>query len=453
MNEIDRQLRDLLEAAVGEPPHRVTVEAVRRRVVRRRVIESIAGAAAVAIIAAAVPVGIGALGRGPEPSAAGSMVPTVYVLSSQGTLTPVPTTTDVPGKPIQVGPEFGEPLMMAMTPDGKTIYVADGLDSVTPVSTVTNTAGKPIPLDDQQPAQILITPDGKTAYVLSIAEAPAPTVTPIATATNKPGKAIGMGTPDGTPDLMAITPDGKTLYVIFSIPSGPASTYYVLPISTATNMPRKPIKIDMYLPQSITMAPDGKTAYIVGLTNGNQGNQSEVIPLSTATNTPGEPVAVDKTAIAQAITPDGKTLYLSDAGSGNGVIPFATATNTFGRLIKISDGTVIAVTPDSSTVYVSSGPPNGLLHSDCPGPGEVTPISTATNVPGRPIQVACGAGIGAITTDGKTLWVGAGDMVTPIATATNTPGRPIEVGGPLRTIRNRYEVREVGLITAMVVTP
>ena len=65
MNGMDRQLRGLLEAAAGEPPHRVTAEAVRRKVIRRRVVEFAAGAVAVAAIAVIIPLGIGALGRGP----------------------------------------------------------------------------------------------------------------------------------------------------------------------------------------------------------------------------------------------------------------------------------------------------------------------------------------------------------------------------------------------------
>jgi hypothetical protein len=63
VNGMDGHLRDLLEAAVGEPPRRVTAEAVRRRVIRRRVVEFAAGAAAVAVIAVLIPVG-GALGHG-----------------------------------------------------------------------------------------------------------------------------------------------------------------------------------------------------------------------------------------------------------------------------------------------------------------------------------------------------------------------------------------------------
>jgi hypothetical protein len=61
---MDGQLRELLEAAASEPPHRISAEAVRRRVIRRRVVEFAAAAAAVAAIAVIIPVGIGALGHG-----------------------------------------------------------------------------------------------------------------------------------------------------------------------------------------------------------------------------------------------------------------------------------------------------------------------------------------------------------------------------------------------------
>jgi hypothetical protein len=71
VNGMDRHLRGLLEAAVGEPPRRVSAEAVRRRVIRRRVVEFAAGAVAVVAIAVIVPVGIGVLGRGPGPAATG----------------------------------------------------------------------------------------------------------------------------------------------------------------------------------------------------------------------------------------------------------------------------------------------------------------------------------------------------------------------------------------------
>src|SRR5690242_19967407 len=47
---MDAQLRELFTAAVGDPPRRVTVEAVRRRVVRRRRAEWATGTAAVMLL-------------------------------------------------------------------------------------------------------------------------------------------------------------------------------------------------------------------------------------------------------------------------------------------------------------------------------------------------------------------------------------------------------------------
>jgi hypothetical protein len=67
VNGMDGQLRDLLDAAVGEPPpDLVSVEAVRRRVIRRRVTEFAAGGAAVAVVVAAVLAGTGGTRQRPR---------------------------------------------------------------------------------------------------------------------------------------------------------------------------------------------------------------------------------------------------------------------------------------------------------------------------------------------------------------------------------------------------
>jgi DNA-binding beta-propeller fold protein YncE len=148
---MDRQMRDLLDAAVGEPPHQVSVEAIRRRVIRRRVMEYVATGAALAVTAAAVLAGIGALGGPGRSAAASTAVPTVYVCNVEGTVTPVRIATNTAGKPIRVG--FLAVTAIAITPDGKTAYVAEGWGSsgtvppmatVIPIATATNTAGKPI---------------------------------------------------------------------------------------------------------------------------------------------------------------------------------------------------------------------------------------------------------------------------------------------------------------------
>ncbi|HEY5355016.1 MAG TPA: hypothetical protein VIK57_21440 [Streptosporangiaceae bacterium] len=87
MSDTSRQLRDLLDAAVGDPPHTVTVQAVRRRVARRRIIESVA-AVLVAVLVAGVGVAVATqahgsgVANGPRPAAG---APRYYVQQQFGT--------------------------------------------------------------------------------------------------------------------------------------------------------------------------------------------------------------------------------------------------------------------------------------------------------------------------------------------------------------------------------
>ena len=104
---------------------------------------------------------------------------------------------------------------------------------------------------------IAVTPDGKTAYVVSACGC-APVVTPVATATNTPGKPIKIG---GSPWAIAITPDGKTAYVLdnFSAVLDPSGGFTqpparIVPVSTGTNTPGKPIKIGDFT-EVIAIAP------------------------------------------------------------------------------------------------------------------------------------------------------------------------------------------------------
>jgi len=199
-DEMERQLRDLLQAAFGEPPHQVTVAAVRRRVVRRRAMEAVAGTAAVAaVIAAAVPALGGIFGsHGPGASLAHRAI--AYVANAgSGTVTPIRTATNTALPPIKAG---DNPDFIAITPDGKTAYVANYVyhrGTVTPIRTATNTALPPIKTG-RTPAAIAITPDGKTAYVANFDSG---TVTPIRTATNTALPPIKTGY---YPDAIAITP-------------------------------------------------------------------------------------------------------------------------------------------------------------------------------------------------------------------------------------------------------
>ena len=71
----------------------------------------------------------------------------VYVSNGRdGSVTPIPIATGVPGPPIPIGRTAGD---IAITPDGQTAYVTSDDGVVVPIATATNTAGPPIQVGDR----------------------------------------------------------------------------------------------------------------------------------------------------------------------------------------------------------------------------------------------------------------------------------------------------------------
>lgn len=128
---------------------------------------------------------------------------TAYVVSQSSstvvTVTPIDLATlraekaiSINVKPVLKG-YYGQPLAIAIAPDGMTAYVADGASStVTPVDLATGALGRPISLTGKIGSDaIAISSNGAAAYV---ANEPSSTVTPINLATNRPEKPIKIGT-------------------------------------------------------------------------------------------------------------------------------------------------------------------------------------------------------------------------------------------------------------------
>src|SRR5258707_6836803 len=79
---------------------------------------------------------------------------------------------------------------IACAPNGRTAYaVNSGSGTVTPISTATNKPGKPIKVG-KDPFALAITPNGRVVEVASQASG---TVAPIFTAVNRAGKSITGG--------------------------------------------------------------------------------------------------------------------------------------------------------------------------------------------------------------------------------------------------------------------
>jgi hyaluronoglucosaminidase len=188
-----------------------------------------------------------------------------------------------------------------------------------------------------------ITPNSKTLYV---ANGGSSTVTPISTATGKAGRPIRVGS---GPAFLAVGPDGRAVYVV-----GAGS---VTVIRTATDTAGKPVPLNGTL-SGVVFAPNGKTAYIaadrykIGLF---------AIPMSVATGKLGKPIEVAKpsrwgtASNYEAITPNGKTLYVTDY-SEFAVTPVSLSSGQPGKPIHLPNNPYgLWMTPDGATIYVSTG--------------------------------------------------------------------------------------------------
>lgn len=221
-----------------------------------------------------------------------------------------------------------------------------------------------------------------------------------------------------------------TVYVL----AGGMTRGTVTPISAATNRPGTPIVVrsgyEIGFGPDMAITPDGKTIWV-------SAGSDTVTPISTATKTAGNPIKIvhqyDQGTGQVVITPDGRTVYVLD--SSGTVTPISTATNTPGKPIELGQGqgagSEMAITPDGKTLYV-------LMFTVGPGPSYLIPIATATNTPLRRIALDINATAIVITPDGKTAYVvgqplkvsraGQQIEVTPIPTATSTPSKPISTG-------------------------
>jgi DNA-binding beta-propeller fold protein YncE len=188
-----------------------------------------------------------------NPAEAIAMAPdgkTAYVATAGGTATGTQyefaafdLATSKLGTPVNLS--GGQPQAIAIAGDGKTAYVLSQPSrteiAVTPIDLAASTAGQPISFSAPpgpseffgQPLAIAIAPDGQTAYVANGASS---LVTPIDLATSTPEKAIRLTGKPGA-DAIAISTNGAAAYVA----NQPSST--VTPINLTTDRPGKPIKI------------------------------------------------------------------------------------------------------------------------------------------------------------------------------------------------------------------
>ena len=257
-----------------------------------------------------------------------------------------------------------------------------------------------------------------------------------------------------TPSARPAAPGPWTAYVT-NFDSGT-----VTPVDLGTGTTGKPIPVGSG-PDAIAITPDGKTAYVTDMGVGCGATLAvcppgTVRPLYLASGKVGKPIQVGSGPDAIAITPDGKMAYVANGGGANGgpqansVTPIDLATGATGRPIS----TVSAATPTTVEAWprAIAITPDGRTAYVANGLGtSVVPIDLATGTAGAPITVGIDPDAIAITPDGNTAYVAdyADDTVTPINLATNVPGPPVQVGPTL----GRHNHDLLWHPTAIAITP
>jgi YVTN family beta-propeller protein len=281
--------------------------------------------------------------------------------------------------------------VLAQTPD---VYVTNNVSNTVSVVNATTHSLISTVTGFNSPVGAVASPDGTRVYVVNSNPNPG-TVAVINTATNTIAATITIG--NGA-TLAAISPDGKHVYV----PNSNDGTVSV--IDTATNRVTATFTVGG-APVGAVVTPDNAHVYIANFNNA-------VNVVATATNTVTATITHSSMSgpLEAAITPDGKTVYVTNEIS-NKVTVISTATNTATTAIpvgQIPNGLV--VTPDGTRLYVSNGADN-----------TVSVISTATNTVIATIPGLSGPEGIAVTADGVQVFVAntVADTISAIATATN----------------------------------
>ena len=329
---------------------------------------------------------------------------------------------------------------------GPVIYVANlASHDITPIDASTGIAVRPIGLGALSPVALAVAPGAKTLYVVAVGgdEDGSPgSVVPIATATDRPGRPIAVGT---SPQAIAITPNGKMAYVLNGIGAAttPATTpATVTPIDLATGTALHPIKVGT-IPLSMTMSPNGKLLYVVDSSQSNPGEPSAITPVDTATDTSAPAIKLARNLVPFSVSglafmSNSATAY---AITSSGIVPINTATGRLGKTIglRTSVPVAIAVTRDNSAI-AEVGVPVTALEQGSPYANNVTLalLSTRTGVVGKVATLGDEPGAMswevAIAPNGSSAYVLATtsspreSTVIPVDLATGTAGKTIDVG-------------------------
>jgi DNA-binding beta-propeller fold protein YncE len=238
-------------------------------------------------------------------------------------------------------------LALALTPDGEKTYVADENGDIKVLKASDLSSITTIPNSEFESARarfIAISPTRPEAYVTTLSSTK---VFVINTTTNHVTGSFNLS---GGTDLnaIAITPTGSEVYVVNYAPT---KIFYITlsdgTVNTITGM--SPTKNA----QGIAIAPDGTAVYAMQY----EPNNSVLTKIDTSTHAVVSEFAIPSTLQNPqhlAITPDGKTVCITDEGGDDGSQFMAFINTTTGSsstlqlTTSLSSQLGIAITPDQA---------------------------------------------------------------------------------------------------------
>jgi len=269
-------------------------------------------------------------------------------------------TADIDGIP----GSFAGTYALTLSSDGKTLFALNsGISAAVPTISLFDTKTRQFKGSMggfNAPNAMAILPDGKTAYVANYGFYDYKTVnvsrvdSTLSLVNLESGKVLRKISVQRGPDSLALSLDAKTLYC--------ANVYdnSVSVIDTATNTVTATITDKTILgPFTIALTPDGKSLYITNYGNPlypNRSDNNTVTVVDTATNTVSKVVpGVGASPSGIAITPNGKYAYVTGYNSIGTVSVIDIATSTVIQTLRVGGGpTQVAIDPAGTYAYVTN---------------------------------------------------------------------------------------------------
>jgi len=275
-----------------------------------------------------------------------------------------------------------------------------------------------------RPRGVKVTPDGKTVFVALSGSPKCPPTMPdeecekLKTDKSKDGIAvIDAATrevtkviPGGSdPEAFDISADGKLLYVS----NEDAGTASIVEIGPGTVRATVPTGRE---PEGVTVSPDGKTVWITGETD------HDLTVLDAETGMKATSVKVGLRPRSVGFLPNATRAYSTNEADGTLSVVDVASRKVIG-IIKLPGEAKpmgIAVTPDGRTIYVSTGRGSQVVAVDA----ATDSVTGSVAVGKRPWGIA-------LTPDGKKLYSanGPSNDVSVVDLATLTVTKTIPAGG------------------------